>query len=58
MSNYWIIYCDYDMSLLDYTVITTCHYWLIIRDMHGNRKCGIPIPPVEFAWEWEPNCLK
>ena len=23
------------------------------RDVHGNGKCGIPIPPVGFPWEWD-----
>ena len=23
------------------------------RDVHGNRKCGIPIPSVGIPWEWE-----
>ena len=27
------------------------------RDVNGNRKCGIPFPPIGFPWEWEPNCL-
>ena len=27
------------------------------RDVHGNGKCGIPIPPVGFPWEWESNYL-
>ena len=27
------------------------------RGVHRNEKCGIPIPPVRFLWEWKPNCL-
>ena len=30
---------------------------MYIRDAHGNGKCGIPIPPMGFHWEWEPNYL-
>ena len=25
--------------------------------MRGNEKCGIPISPVGFPFEWEPNHL-
>ena len=31
--------------------------YIYIRDVHGNGKCGISVPPVRFPWEWEPNCL-
>ena len=32
-------------------------YSMQSRDVHGNGKCGIPIPPMGFPWEWTPNCL-
>ena len=28
-----------------------------IRDVYGNEKCGIFIPPVGFPWEWEKIAL-
>ena len=33
------------------------YVYICTRDVHGNGKCVIPIPPVGFPWEWEPNCL-
>ena len=29
-----------------------------VKDVYGNGKCGISIPPMGFPWEWKSTLLK